>query len=241
MLQGQPYCGAAPLPPEIWLRWNLDPIVIAGILALCIFQVSRANSKATNRVVVGWLIAALAFVSPLCALSVALFSARVGQHMVLVLIAAPLIATGLAGPRGFGVLLAATVSFCLALWFWHMPAPYDASLHSTPIYWAMHATLLGSAIMLWAALRNATNAGTALAAGTAASMAMGLLGAVIALGNHPLYLWHLNTTWSWGLDPLTDQHLGGLIMWVPGSILFVVVAVTAFAGILRAERPLSAA
>ena len=102
-----PYCGSAPSPGELLSRFNLDPVLITGLAAVCALQIvmlhRRRGSDARRREIfalAGWLVAGASLLSPLCALSVALFSARVGQHMVLVLIAAPLIALGL--PRGTG-------------------------------------------------------------------------------------------------------------------------------------------
>ena len=76
-----PYCGPAPTPEALWLSWNADPLVIAPILLLAVWPLharSRAGIVATGVLVV-------AFVSPLCALSTALFSARVAHHVLLVL------------------------------------------------------------------------------------------------------------------------------------------------------------
>jgi cytochrome c oxidase assembly factor CtaG len=50
---------------------------------------------------------------------------------------------------------------------------------------------------------------------------MGLLGAVLCLAGHPLFSWHLLTTFAWNMTPLEDQELGGVIMWVPGIALFL--------------------
>jgi putative membrane protein len=91
----------------------------------------------------GWTILCLALISPLCSLSVALFSARVGQHVVLTLVAAPLIVMGRGeaaivwtAPRlrglvpattGFAFALFASAAFALALWTWHVPRPYAAT------------------------------------------------------------------------------------------------------------------
>ena len=87
-----PYCGTPPLPSEILGRFNLDPVLIGSLLILAGLHVRAVRrSGVAGYVAGGWLIAAAALTSPLCALSVSLFSARIGQHMVLILIAAPLI------------------------------------------------------------------------------------------------------------------------------------------------------
>jgi putative membrane protein len=232
MMTELPYCGAAPLPGELLSRFNLDPVLMAA-LALAIFmqlwwsKSARPGQRAAA--VIGWLIASVALISPLCALSVALFSARVGQHMILLLIAAPLIALGMPVKRrrtGWALGMT-TLLFFAALWFWHMPWPYQATFTSALVYWCMHVSLFASAIGLWRELLHHPPARTAeaLFAGALTSIQMGLLGAMLSLADHPLFRWHLTSTWAFGLTPLEDQQLGGVLMWVPGIALFLWVAI----------------
>lgn len=218
------YCGAPPVPGSLLARFNGDPVLIAALLLLASGHLlwCRRRGVALASVALGWGIAAIAVLSPLCALSVALFSARVGQHMILLLLAAPLIGRGLPQASGRG-LWPATASFFVTLWLWHMPVPYDATLTSTPLYWAMHVSLFASAVWLWRELLCVApgRTMTALTAGAVTSTQMGLLGAVLSLASHPLFRAHLFTSEAWGLTPLADQQLGGLLMWVPGSLFFL--------------------
>jgi len=227
-----PYCGSAPLPGDLLVRFNLDPIVILSLLLACGWQLWAIRSCGVGArqrqlyTLAGWLTAAVAFLSPICALSVALFSARVAQHMILILAAAPLIAMGLpqsSSSRSTWCLWLGAAAFFLGLWYWHMPIPYDSTFASVRIYWAMHVTLFGSAIILWRELLNHPPqwSGQVLAAGSLTFLHMGLLGAVLTLADRPLFLWHLTTTQAWGLSPLQDQQLGGSIMWVPAIALFL--------------------
>jgi putative membrane protein len=218
------------------MRFNWDPVLIAALIAVAGLQLWAARRLPTRRLLCGlsgWLIAAAAFLSPLCALSVALFAARVAQHMVLVLVAAPLIALGLPAhsPRALWPLWSSALAFFVALWFWHMPLPYDATFYSVAVYWCMHLTLFGSAIWFWYALMHHTRAHVvdAFAAGMLTSIQMGMLGAFLSLGDHALFRWHLLTTWAWHLTPLEDQQLGGVLMWVPGIIIFLWVALRSLA------------
>lgn len=231
-----PYCGAAPLPGELLMRFNSDPVLIAALLAVAGLHLWTARRLPPTRrlcALTGWIIAAAAFLSPLCALSVALFAARVGQHMILVLIAAPLIAAGLPSRPTQAVwpLWSSALVFFLALWFWHMPAPYDATFYSVSVYWCMHLSLFGSAIWLWYALihQPPEHAVTAFAAGMLTSVQMGLLGAFLSLADHAMFRWHFITTWAWHLTPLEDQQLGGVLMWVPGIAIFLWVALRSLA------------
>jgi putative membrane protein len=198
----------------------------------------------------GWSVAALALVSPLCPLSVALFSARVGQHMALTLIAAPLVALGdplsvrrsdgrrtrpRAASAEFGAPAAAT-AFALALWFWHAPGPYAATFHSDLVYWSMHVALFGAALWLWSELLNRPPSVAIAGASLFSMMQMSFLGALLTLAPGPLFEPHLLTTAAWGLTPLQDQQLGGAIMWAPGGVIFL--AETVFLTLsLLAKRP----
>lgn len=227
MTQAIAYCGTPPIPGDLAVRFNGDPVLIGSLLVVTGLHLlwTRRAGHQPLKPLAGWAITAAALLSPLCALSVALFSARVGQHMILLLIAAPLIASSLPTPSGRG-LWPATGAFFAALWFWHMPTPYDATLSSTPIYWAMHVSLFGTGVWLWRELLGSSSlqALQAIAAGTISSMQMGLLGAVLALASHPMFSAHLFTSEAWGLTPLADQQLGGVLMWVPGIALFLGVA-----------------
>jgi cytochrome c oxidase assembly factor CtaG len=47
---------------------------------------------------------------------------------------------------------------------------------------------------------------------------MQLLGAIITFADRPLYTWYVAAPRTWGLSPLDDQKLGGLLMWIPGNL-----------------------
>jgi putative membrane protein len=208
------YCGPAPIPADIFLRWNLDPALLL-VLALLVFA-ARRNSAGTLAVAV----LAVCFVSPLCALSAALFSARVVHHVLLVAVAAPLLALAWPGRRAgspaFPFLAATAV-----LWAWHWPPAYELALSNVAAYWAMQATLLGSAFVFW---RTVLHPGQAAGAGLlwllAGYMQMALLGALLTFVPEALYAIHAAAPPAWGFTPLADQQLGGLIMWVPAGLLF---------------------
>jgi putative membrane protein len=221
------YCGAAPAPAEIWLRWNFDPAVLA-VLAAGAFLVGGRRS---GLVAVGVL--ALVFVSPLCALSSALFSARVVHHVLLVAVAAPLLALALPArlPQSVGLpFLLATG----ALLIWHMPDLYDAALGHKGLYWAMQACLLGGAFLFWrATFSQPEGAGASWA--LLALLPMGLLGALLTFAPEPLYASHALGPLLWGTTPLADQQLGGLLMWIPAALPYAVF------GALLARRAWDAA
>lgn len=242
-----PYCGALPTPEALWTRWNLDPVLIMALLALAgVYGFGAARLARSGRPTArgeqgafyaGWAIAAAALISPLCALSVSLFSARVAQHMMLTLAAASLVAAGrpaaalmaLLGrePTAEAAPLASAGLFAVLLWFWHAPAPYAATFASPVAYWAMHVSLFGAALWLWAGLLDRTAARLMLTLGASlvSTVQMGLLGALITLAPRPIYGPHALTTAAWGLTPLQDQQLGGGIMWVPGCVVFLAASI----------------
>jgi putative membrane protein len=238
-LERLPYCGAPPSPGTVFARWNTDPVLLTALAGFALLYALGARRAALpawrlQAGAAGLAVAALALTSPLCALSVSLFAARVGQHMVLALIAAPLIALG-EPLRGFskwrakpgGRPIAAALLFAGLLAFWHAPVPYELTFASTPIYWAMHLSLIGSAVWLWSEIFAADGAGggSVVAAALIGMVGMGLVGALITFAPHSLYARHALTTAVWGFTPLEDQQLGGAIMWVPGGSVFLAAAV----------------
>lgn len=210
------YCGPAPAPAGLWARWNLDPLLLAGLAAAAPALWRSAAGRAALATLV------VVFVSPLCALSSALFAARTLHHVLLVAVAAPLIALArpAAGPRPaalpFGLATA-------ALWLWHLPAAYDAALSNVAVYWAMQATLLLPALAFWRAVLapQADPVGAALFV-LAGYVQMALLGAVLTFAPGPLYAAHAVAPLAFGLAPLADQQIGGLLMWVPAGLPYAV-------------------
>jgi len=204
------------------MRWNFDPLLIAALAALAlVVGCGRSRNTAAGYGAIALMV--VVFVSPLCALSSALFSARVFHHVILVAAVAPLLAS--AFPlRGAGSppLAALVVTHAVILWLWHAPGPYDWGLATVPAYWLMQGSLLGSAWLLWRAiLVPAAQPGPALVALVATVGQMGLLGALIVFASRPLYAVHFASTWPWGLSPLADQQLAGLLMWVPAILPYL--------------------
>ncbi|SMG55187.1 cytochrome c oxidase assembly protein [Paraburkholderia susongensis] len=217
------YCGPAAVPGSLWLRWNTDPLLLAALAALA-FVVASGRS---NNARAGWAAIALmavVFVSPLCALSSALFSARVTHHIILIAAVAPLLALAFPLPRFVHPPLVPVVAaHAVIVWFWHAPGPYAWGLSTVPAYWLMQLTLLGSAWLMWRSIFSpSVPTGAALMALVATIGHMGLLGALIVFAPVPLYVAHFATTAAWGLTPLADQQLAGLLMWVLAMIPYLV-------------------
>jgi putative membrane protein len=219
------YCGRPPVPAELAAAWNLDAPLLLALAGLGWLIARYARRRAP-----GWLAFALlvlVFVSPLCALTAALFSARVLHHVVLVAMVAPLLVVAF-GPRRALPLPSGTVFLAhwVLLWLWHAPGPYLWALDTVAGYWLMQTTLLASGWLLWrqALAPHASGRGLALLSGTVAQM--GLLGALLVFAPEPLYPVHLATTAPWGLTPLEDQQLAGLLMWVPAMLPYLAAALS---------------
>lgn len=238
-----PYCGGAPSPDGLMARWNLDPwlLLVLAAMPLLFRAVLRQDGGPRRAFIAGWVIAAVLFVSPFCALTSALFAARIVHHLVLVGVLAPLIVAALpCALRAGGGLALWTAVHGLIFWAWHAPEVYEAALSSHTLYWAMQASLLCSAVLLWMRLRDAEPL-AAVAALLATMVQMGLLGALLTFSRAPLYAPHFGSTGMWGLAPLEDQQLAGLIMWAPGAGLYLLAAAAILARWLAREQAAEAA
>ncbi|WP_246831418.1 cytochrome c oxidase assembly protein [Pseudotabrizicola formosa] len=227
-----PYCGPLVAPDGVWAAWNVDPVLLAGLglgfgLALMAMKHRAISGPAQHRALaIAFAGLILAFVSPLCAATVALFAARSVHHILLISVIAPALAIALplfhaAGRIGFILTAGAVLA-------WHVPSVYAAAWNSEALYWLMQAALLGPAWVFWSAvLRPKQQAEVvfmdALQIAALAGI-MGLIGAVLTFAPTALYPLHLLGTEAYGLSLLADQQLAGLIMWVPGFLPLAALA-----------------
>ena len=229
-----PYCGAAPLPAEWIARWNTDPFLLAA-LALAAVWLWRSRS-ADRRAGFGALaVAVFLFVSPFCAIGSALFLVRVTHDVILAACLGPLVmATLRLHERQVpGSLSLWTAIHALVFWAWHAPPLYEAVMTSSPVFWLMQATITASAALWWAKVLRAPAAGAA-AALLATMVAMGLLGALLTFAGAALYAPHWLTTQAWGLSPLEDQQLAGILMWAPFGAIYLLAAMVVLYRSMRA-------
>jgi putative membrane protein len=212
----------------------------------------------------GWLALFVALVSPLHPWGRVLFSAHMTQHEVLMLLAAPLFVLsrplvpilwalpigwarklgGLGKQRAVQTIwraltnpLVAWAVHAVALWVWHVPALFDATVTSELVHTLQHLSFFLSALLFWWALVNGPQGLMGYGAATlymfTTSVHSGLLGALITFAGSAWYPAYQTTTQSWGLTPLEDQQLGGLIMWIPAGLVYIVAGLMLFAGWLR--------
>jgi len=188
-----------------------------------------------------------------------LFSAHMIQHLLLLLIVPPLLILGipawlvarwLASPRVRAVeraLRRPAVAWLLgigAMYLWHLPALYDAALAHTGIHIGEHLCFLATGVIFWwpvcAPLPESRYAPLAamlyLFTAAVGSSMLGIILTFASPGLYPAYLHPVDTRGflplirdSWGVSPAVDQQFGGLLMWVPGGLVYLCAIIGTFA------------
>jgi putative membrane protein len=124
--------------------------------------------------------------------------------------------------------LAATVIQGIAIWIWHAPALFDTVVANIMLHRLQHVSLLITGLLFWWALVRRRNSGAATAYVFATMLHTSILGAVIALAPQVLYRLQTQRAGEWGMTPLQDQQLAGLIMWVPAGLVYAGTALLFF-------------
>ena len=123
----------------------------------------------------------------------------------------------------------------IAIWGWHVPWAYELTLRSDFAHALQHLSFLGTALLFWwTVLHPAWSArGVGLVSLFTTMLHTGGLGAILALSPTLWYPAYAETTRAWGLTALDDQQLGGMLMWIPGGLAYLVAALAMLAGSLR--------
>ena len=131
----------------------------------------------------------------------------------------------------------AWVIHAVVLWSWHVPFLFQATLESDFVHALQHASFLFSALLFWWAVihgrQRALGFGLAVLYMFTTALHSGLLGALLTFANHVWYPAYIDRANAWGLTPLEDQQIGGLIMWVPAGLVYIAAGLALFAGWLR--------
>jgi putative membrane protein len=271
--------GVAPAPHDLWRSWSVEPVVVSGLIvaAWAYWRGVRAlwrhagTGRGVSRGRVWWYggglaAVAMALLSPIDKIGNALFAVHMVQHLLLVMVAAPLLVLGepllpilwalrLDARRMVGrqwhaarqvravwhLLRTPIVAWTLhvvALWVWHLPVLYDRAVRDEGIHIIEHLSFFATALLFWWVLldrraRRRLGAGAAIFYLFTAALQSTLLGAGLSLARHPLYAAHWGTTTAWGLSPLEDQQLAGLIMWVPASAIYLAMLAPMLVRMLR--------
>jgi putative membrane protein len=259
-------------PGDLWESWSLEPMVIVslGVAAVLYAIAGRRLPRGLSRLphvwfALGLLALAIALVSPLDTLSETLFSAHMVQHLVLIIVAAPLLALSRAGlafalvlPRGWRrawrsfererVFRAVThpgvvvVLHAAALWAWHLPSLYELAVRNGAAHIAEHLSFLVTALGFWTLVVRSGPRGRigrfpAVGVVFVTTLQGAALGAILTFAASPLYAVHARGALAWGLTPLEDQQLAGAIMWVPPGVLYLAIMAALLARALRESEP----
>jgi cytochrome c oxidase assembly factor CtaG len=191
--------------------------------------------------VLGMIVVLAAVLSPLDVESAEHFPAHMIQHMILVLVAGPLLAgSRMADPRlrVLRSILVVGALHAFALWVWHLPALYDAAMENTLLHMLEHVVFLITAVLFWNVVFDVQVdrlKRVALVFGT--MLQSGALGVVIAFAAEPLYRWHIEHTPSGPLGTsavLSEQQAAGAIMWIPPGVVYIAVMLGLLAKALSA-------
>ena len=267
MLLATPTVLAATADVPWWAAWEADWSAIMAMLGIGALylrgelqrrrQTGQARPGRVAAFATGWAVALLALVSPVAGLSGELLWVHMIQHLLLIIVAAPLLALGApqaairraVGPGARGALsrgirrislrrttwapptiVIAAATHAASFWVWHAPGLYDLAVENAAVHLLEHAFFLGSGVWFWMAVVAATRRGR-----RQHGLATLCLGGLIAQGG---VLGALLTFTSQsvydvydgarGFTALQDQELAGAIMWVPPGFVYATVGIALF-------------
>lgn len=259
----------ADVPGWTFDAWVTVPLAVSLLWYLAGYLRLRGRSRAIGGharslrwFLSGWLLLAVALVTPLHEAGERSFAAHMLEHELLMLVAAPLLVLSRplgialwAFPRRWRQALAgsgrwlgpawqlltgpilATVVQAAVLWLWHAPTLFDLALAQPGWHVVQHVCFLLSALLFWWAMLHGTgerHAGVAVVCLLVTAMVSGALGALMALSTSPWYAGYSAAELdAFGLTPAEDQQLAGLLMWVPGGLVHAAAALALLGRRLR--------
>jgi len=258
--------------------WRVEVIAVLGMAGLLYsrgwWHLRRRQPRlATGRRLMAYLggltVLGLALMSPIDVLGGQFFFVHMIQHLLLVMIAPPLLL--LANPfpfflwglpagarRQIGQLLRRRTPFRRGLhsltspglvWMtfvaffvaWHDPKAYDAALRNELVHDLEHLTFFGTAMLFWwqvigaGPLLRSLSRGVRLGYVLAVVPVNMLTGVFIAFARQPIYTYYTAVPRLWGMTVMQDQMLGGVIMWIPGSMMYLLAALILISRLIQAE------
>lgn len=226
---------------DVSLRaWHLEPTILAGaliVIGLYVYGVSSTPGAFDARRAVlfglGFTVLFLALVSPLDALAHRLLSMHMLQHVALTTIGPPLVLLGLPRPllermfrprallqglRAFANPFVAAALFIVNMWIWHVPFFYQAALDHNAVHALMHVAFMGTGLLFWwpaiQPLSHVFDLGTPgrLFYIFVTGFPMGILALLLLSAPDVLYSFYETEEPLWGMSPITDQQIAGVIM-----------------------------
>jgi cytochrome c oxidase assembly factor CtaG len=231
----------------------LGALYARGAVACAVWS-WRAGPRRVMAFTSGWLVLVLALESPLHAASEELFTAHMIQHELLMAVAAPLLVVARPVPvllhalplavrramigvayaprvrrawRAFARPFDAWLLHGVVIWVWHMPVLFQATLTNDAVHALQHLSFLGSAWLFWWSVtygqRRAAR-GMSIVYLFTTTVHTGVLGALMTFSHRPWYPAYAGGAAAWGLTPMADQQLAGLVMWIPASVAYLIGA-----------------
>jgi putative membrane protein len=180
-----------------------------------------------------------------------LFSLHMVQHLLLMMVAPPLCILGLAGmrpPAGppgrwrklWALLVnpwSAMLIFSGVLLVWHIPALYDATLTTEPIHVVEHLSFIAVGVLFWwpiidpmrgADRRRWVGAFPKIAMLVASGVPPTVLGLLFTIATRPFYDFYARAPRLWGLSPVIDQQVAGVVMFGAGNLIYFAAVVIVF-------------
>jgi len=186
-----------------------------------------------------------------------LFSVHMVQHLALTLLFPPLLIAGTPGwllspilthppiRRAARVVthpMVAAGLYTFTIAAWHTAPAYDLMMRDHDVHIATHIMFMVAATIMWWPVMSPSRELPPLSPGLAmlylflVGIPMQLVAAMITMADRVLYPWYATAPRMWGLSPLDDQRLGGLLMWVPGNLwMFLAIGVVFFRWAKKSE------
>jgi cytochrome c oxidase assembly factor CtaG len=114
----------------------------------------------------------------------------------------------------------ATVLHGVAIWAWHAPVLFDAAVTNVALHRAQHLSFFLTAVLFWWSVLRRSESGAGAWHVFITMLHTSALGALMALAPRVLYGLQTATASAWGLSPLEDQQLAGIIMWIPAGTIY---------------------
>lgn len=246
-----------------WTVWHGHPSVILGVLLLQVIYLLgvgplrrryRWSVQVENKRVVtftlGLVVLFVALQSPIHDLGDRfLFSAHMVQHLLLIMVAVPLLLLGIPSwlpvpllhdarvLRVARLLTGPLVAFTLfnaVFVLWHMPILYDAALRSRDVHILEHLMFIAAAVLGWWPVLGPTPQLPRLAPPGQMiylflqTIPVTALAPLLSFADRPLYEWYALAPRLWGISAMADQQIAALVMWIPMSLVYLFVMTMVF-------------
>jgi putative membrane protein len=267
----------APELPGVLGAWSFEPVTLAGLAsaAVAFGWACRTVRVVTPRHPVpawrqaaffgGLGVVAVGLLSPVETYAEVLLSVHMAQHVLLTLVAAPLILLGQPGTLALRVVsperrrrwlrvghgrvlrrvsspVVAWTVFAAVGWVIHFSPLFDAALRSRPVHAAEHALFLATALLFWWPVVGGHPGRRPLPHGVrllylGVAMPQNTFLALAVLGaERVLYPHYAEVVRAWGPSPLADQRQGAGLMWVAGDLILLVAVLLVAAAWARHEQ-----